>query len=73
MVTQYSMSCEEKWERYKRMRREAASELMNFIHGIATDDDAYDRSELATLWRLSCEGVIMSEPTWEQMLEATNV
>ena len=67
-----TMSDDEKWERYQRIRREAGSELMSFLHGQSSDDDVYDRFEMAFLWRLVCEGGSVSEPTWEQMLEATN-
>lgn len=72
IYSQHLISPEEKWDRYQRMRREAASELMNFVHALTSDEEVYDRMELATLWRLSCEGMQMSEPTWEQMIEATD-
>lgn len=72
MTQQCLISEEEKWDRYSRMRREAASELTSFIHAISTDDDVIDRMELVNLWRMSCEGMVMSDQTWEQMIEATN-
>ena len=66
MTEQCLISEEERWERYQRMRREAASELMNFTHALgATDEDVYERFELAHLWRMSCEGVVMTGPTWD--------
>ena len=73
MLSQMLMSDDEKWERYLRMRREAGSELTNFLHALATDDDVYDRFELAHLWRSVCEGGTVQDCTWEQMLEATNL
>lgn len=63
----------EKWERYKRIRREAESELQLFMHAGCTADDVFDRFEMAFLWRQVCEGGMVSDPTWEQMLEATNL
>lgn len=72
MTRQCLISDEEKWDRYRRMRREAASELTSYIHAISTDDDFIDRMELVVLWRMSCEGTIMTQQTWEQMIEATN-
>lgn len=71
IIAQILMSDEEKHERYLRMRREAASELTAFMHALATDDDVYDRFELTFLWRSVCEGNVVSEPTWERMVEAT--
>lgn len=71
MTAQCLISEEERWDRYKKMRREAASELTNFMHALAGDDDVYDRFELAFLWRMSCEGMAMADPTWDQMIEAT--
>lgn len=72
MTSQMLMSPEEKWERYSRIRREAGSELAAYQHALATDDDVYDRFELAFLWRSVCEGQTVSDATWEQMVEATN-
>lgn len=73
MTAQCLISEEERWDRYQKMRREAASELLNFVHALTDEDSVYDRFELATLWRLSCEGMAMSDATWEQMIEATNI
>jgi hypothetical protein len=66
------MTCEEKWQRYQKMRREAESELQLFMHAECTADDVFDRFELAFLWRMAVEGKTMTEPTWDQMVEATD-
>lgn len=67
------MDDSEKWERYQRIRREAGSELSAYLVAGSTDDDVYDRFEMAFLWRFVCEGGSVSVPTWEQMLEATEI
>lgn len=67
------MSDDEAWARYQRMRREAESELQAFVHGLASADDVFDRFELTHLWRMVCEGHHVSEDTWDQMIEATNL
>lgn len=72
MTAQCFISEEERWDRYQRMCRAAASELTNFVHALSSDDDVYDRFELAFLWRMSCEGTTMTDQTWDQMIEATN-
>ncbi len=72
MTQQCLISENERWDRYYKMRRQAASELSNFVHALCADEDVYDRFELATLWRLSCEGMVMTDQTWEQMIEATD-
>ena len=71
-IEQLLMTPDEKWRRYLMARREAGSELMNFIHAISTDDDAYDAIEMSFMWRQICEGGSVTDMTWELMLEATN-
>lgn len=71
MNHQYSILPEHKWKRYEKARKEASSELMSWVHGMSSEEDVFDRLEMAFLWRSSCEGHTMSEPTWELMIEAT--
>ena len=70
---QERMPMYEKWDRYTRMRREAESEMDNFREHLSTSSETFDRMELAFCWRMSLEGVKLSEDTWQDMIEATEL
>lgn len=69
------MTPKEAHERRERARKKAAALLLEFQFkgdGMADHEDVIDAFEMATLWRLACEGYAFCDMTTARMIEATN-